>query len=318
MRSEISLGPVPTGPKELLFPFLARTLVSPSNDSYTNVYCGLFSRNAWINDNYVNLGRISPACETLNDEHQGAQVHTHMTQTVERGKPADFGQEILKRRARITASFVTLKDKYILDFGCGNGAQTLELVRHGCRIVACDIDATDLGVLTDFVAANNIESVNAVLYDGTRLPLADAQFDVLVSYAVLEHVNNEAAALTEMRRVLKNSGELILSVPNKWWVFETHGARLPLLPWNRVPFFSWLPKPVHARFAMARIYTRRAIIRLLEEYGFEILDSCYMTAPMDVVKSPAMQRFLRKVIFRNDVTVIPFLATEVFLHCRKQ
>ena len=318
MRSEISWGPVPTRPQELLFPLLAQTLVSPSNDSYTNVYCGLFPRNAWINDNRVSLGRIRPACEALDDEHRCAQKHTHMTQNVERGKPADFGQEILKRRARITAYFVTLKDKYILDFGCGNGAQTLELVRHGCRIVACDIDATDLDVLTDYARANNIKSVEAMLYDGTRLPLADAQFDVLVSYAVLEHVNNEAIALTEMRRVLKNSGELVLSVPNKWWVFETHGARLPLLPWNRVPFFSWLPKPVHARFAMARIYTRRAIIRLLVEHGFEILDSCYMTAPMDVVKSPAMQKFLRKVIFRNDVTGIPILATEIFVHCRKQ
>lgn len=241
-----------------------------------------------------------------------------MTQTVERGKPADFGQEILKRRARITASVVTLKDKYILDFGCGNGAQTLELARHGCRIVACDIDATDLGVLLNFAAANNLDSVKAVLYDGTRLPLADAQFDVLVSYAVLEHVKSEATALAEMRRVLKNSGELIISVPNKWWVFETHGARLPLLPWNRVPFFSWLPKPIHARYAMARIYTRRAIIRLLEKHGFEILGSCYMTAPMDVVRFPAIQTLLRKVIFRNDVTGIPFLATEVFLHCRRR
>lgn len=46
MRFRISWGPVPTGLQELLFPLLARTLVSPSNDSYTNVYCGQFPRNA--------------------------------------------------------------------------------------------------------------------------------------------------------------------------------------------------------------------------------------------------------------------------------
>ncbi|MCC6397466.1 MAG: class I SAM-dependent methyltransferase [Bacteroidetes bacterium] len=262
--------------------------------------------------------RVCTALETSNNHSSCARGQLFMVQMVERGKPAAYGQEVVKRRARITASYVSLQNRQVLDFGSGNGAQTVELLKHGCQVVACDIDAADLGVLADFAAAKNIVSVKTVLYDGIRLPLGDAQFDVLVSYAVLEHVNDEATSLAEMHRVLKNSGELVISVPNKWWVFETHGARLPLLPWNRVPFFSWLPKSIHARFAMARIYTRRSIIRLLEDHAFEILGSCYMTAPMDVVKSPALQKFLRRVVFRNDVTGFPILATEIFVHCRKK
>ena len=34
----------------------------------------------------------------------------------------------------------------------------------------------------------------------------------------------------ECLRVLKPGGRFIISVPNKWWIFETHGADLPLLP----------------------------------------------------------------------------------------
>jgi ubiquinone/menaquinone biosynthesis C-methylase UbiE len=241
-----------------------------------------------------------------------------MDQIVERGKPADYGQEIVKRRARITTSFIALRNKVILDFGSGNGAQTFELLQHGCQIVACDIDAADLAILTGYATTNKFDAVTAVLYDGRHLPASDAYFDALVSYAVLEHVDDEGNALAELHRVLKDSGQLVISVPNKWWIFETHGARLPLLPWNRVPFFSWLPKPIHSRFAKARIYTRHEITKRLEEHGFEVLGSCYMTAPMDVVKSPMVRRFLRKTIFRNDVTRIPMLSTEIFVHCRKK
>jgi 2-polyprenyl-3-methyl-5-hydroxy-6-metoxy-1,4-benzoquinol methylase len=234
-----------------------------------------------------------------------------------RGKPAEYGQEIVKRRTRIVTKFLSLTDKEILDFGSGNGAQTVELWKHGCRIVACDIDKADLATLSEYITNKAIKGITPLMYDGGRIPASGEQFDAVVSFAVLEHVADESFALREIHRVLKPSGELVLSVPNKWWVFETHGARLPLLPWNRVPFFSWLPKPIHSRFAKARIYRKKEILLLLEKHGFEIRDSCYMTAPMDIARPPALQRFLRSRVFKNDETTTPFLATEIFVHCRK-
>lgn len=239
-------------------------------------------------------------------------------QVVERGKPADYGQEIIKRRTRISSSWVSLSGRLLLDFGAGNGAQTMELLTHGCKIVACDIDAADLAVLTDYIKSNNITSVKPLQYDGSHLPLDDETFDIVVSYATLEHVENEHLALSEIKRVLKPGGDLVISVPNKWWVFETHGARLPLLPWNRVPFFSWLPSGIHRRYAKARIYRMQHFIDLLRASGFQVRESTYMTAPMDVVKSPAIQRFLRSTIFRGDTTKWPFLSTEVLVHCCKE
>jgi hypothetical protein len=110
---------------------------------------------------------------------------------------------------------------------------------------------------------------------------------------------------------------LAISVPNRWWVFETHGAALPLLKWNRVPFFSWLPKPLHDRWARARIYSRREIVRKLGAAGFRVEFSLYITAPMDVVKNPAVQGMLRRVIFRGDRTALPILSTAVLVICRR-
>ena len=126
-----------------------------------------------------------------------------------------------------------------------------------------------------------------------------------------------AARVRLTARVLTPGGTLVLSVPNKWWIFETHGARLPLLPWNRVPFFSWLPRPIHGRFARARIYTRGRILRLLAEAGFEILACRYLTAPMDVVRQEGLAALLRRTIFSGPGTRWPILSTSIFVMARR-
>ena len=100
--------------------------------------------------------------------------------------------------------------------------------------------------------------------------------------------------------------------------FETHGAHLPLLPWNRVLFFSWLPKKIHNRFAKARIYTKTGICRLLEDEGFNILSVHYITAPMDVIKWKWLKYLLQKTIFSGDTTIFPILSTSVMVICKKE
>jgi SAM-dependent methyltransferase len=231
-----------------------------------------------------------------------------------RGRPAVEGQEILRRRARMTASLVRLRGKTVLDFGCGNGAQTLELVSRGCSIIALDIDHSDLALL----AARGAGAVLPVLYDGAHLPLGDASVDAAVSFEVLEHVPDDAAALDELCRVLKPGGDLVLTVPNKWWIFETHGARLPLLKWNRVPMLSWLPAPLHRRVAYARIYRKEQIAHLAGAHGFAVLRSAYVTAPLDVLGESRAKELLRIWPFGTDATRCPLFATAILLHCRKE
>jgi hypothetical protein len=101
-------------------------------------------------------------------------------------------------------------------------------------------------------------------------------------------------------------------------VFETHGAHLPLLPWNRVPFFSWLPRAIHRKYAKARIYRKSEIVKLLEDHSFEVLEALYITAPMDVVKSPWLKHLLRSTVFSGDTTIVPWLSTSVLVHCKRR
>lgn len=241
-----------------------------------------------------------------------------MKNKVARGKPADYGQFILKRRSRLTQNCVSLEGKTILDFGCGNGAQTIEFANLNAQIIALDIDEVDLNHLSEYLRDSDIENIKAVKYDGTTIPLEDNSVDIVLSYEVLEHVGDEALALSEIHRVLKDDGEIVFSVPNKWWIFETHGAYLPYLKWNRVPLFSWLPRFIHQRYAKARIYTKADIRKILLQSHFIVNNLYYITAPMDVVKNRFLKNILRRFVFLNDVTKLPFLATAILVHAKKK
>lgn len=233
---------------------------------------------------------------------------------IARGKSAQATDLIIERRHRMVQPFIENRRGTLLDFGCGTGAQTLLFLDDVDRIVGVDVDTTSIEKFHQLIAQRNLgDRVEAIEYDGRTLPLADASVDFAISFEVLEHVLDERRALEELHRVLKPGARLAMSVPNRWWVFETHGAALPLLKWNRVPFFSWLPKALHDRWARARIYSRREIVRKLRDAGFHIEDSGYITAPMDVVKNPKLQQVLRESVFRGDRTSVPVLSTAVLV-----
>ncbi|MEE9270592.1 MAG: class I SAM-dependent methyltransferase [Candidatus Krumholzibacteria bacterium] len=228
------------------------------------------------------------------------------------GKSADEEDLIIRRRYRLARKFMPPSGEILLDFGCGTGAQTLLFAPHFPVTIGVDINIRSLERLKAAADARVPQRcVGPVYYDGIRLPLGRSSVDYAISFEVLEHVTDEQEALDELSRVIRPGGVLVLSVPNRWWIFETHGADLPLLPWNRVPFFSWLPKRLHDRYARARNYTRTEIVRKIEHVGFTVLESVYVTAPMDVVKWSPLRNALRKTFFRSDWTRLAPLATAI-------
>lgn len=55
-----------------------------------------------------------------------------------------------------------------------------------------------------------------VYVDLTKIPFADARFDLIIASHVLEHIPDDAKALREIYRALKPGGEAILQVPISW------------------------------------------------------------------------------------------------------
>lgn len=82
----------------------------------------------------------------------------------------------------------------VLSFGSGDGGDRAWLEHAGYELVCFDIYP---GPYTDVVC------------DGHELPFADAQFDIVVSTAVFEHLYNPFQAAREIHRVLKPGGTLV-------------------------------------------------------------------------------------------------------------
>lgn len=243
---------------------------------------------------------------------------------IELGKPAEYGQFILERRYKLAKTYARPafeRGGFYLDVGCGNGAQTIFFARHFERWMAIDVEEGRLAEFRKELERGSYEARtkqhDIVRYDGERIPLGDNTVDMLTCIEVIEHTQSDARTVKELFRVLKPGGMAILTVPNKWWIFETHGANLPLIPWNRVPFFSWLPKRIHSKYAKARIYRKAQIETLVRSAGFEIQKSVYVTAPMDMLQPPRLQSLVRTTFFRNDETRIPFLSTSVMIVATK-
>ncbi len=240
------------------------------------------------------------------DEAAGRPVH------LAAGMPAVAGQFLLERRRRLVAPLLPAPCARLVDIGCGNGAQTLALAGHAERLTGVDIDERFVAEFRREVAARGLGGrLDAVVAAGDAVPLPDGCADAVTCFTVLEHVPDERAALAEMRRLLRPGGRLVLTVPNRWWIFETHGADLPLLPWNRVPLVSWWPRRLHDRWARARIYRRRDIVPLVEAAGFTVTAAFGLTAPLDVLSWEPLRRLARGTLFRADRAAFPVLATEI-------
>lgn len=233
------------------------------------------------------------------------------------GKPADFKDVIISRRTDLVLKIpgFTGQDLELVEIGCGNGASMILLAPYFKRIDGLEYYEGHAKTFDALKKQHNIDNIFFYQRDIEKT-LPDRQYDRMISFEVFEHLQDEKS-IQYYFDILKPGGLAAITVPNKWWIFETHGARLPLLPWNRVPFFSWLPTCLHERWANARIYTKKRISRILENAGFEILDIQYITAPLDVLKDGWLKRWLVKYIFNSPTTKIPFKSTSIFISVRK-
>jgi SAM-dependent methyltransferase len=234
------------------------------------------------------------------------------------GKPASFEDRIVQRRLRLLKKVPDFlgENLTLLDIGCGNGASLFGLQKDFKSCLGVDITEEHLSEFNNFKQQNNIQNCKFYKLDVEKEGLPD-KFDRLISFEVIEHLQSENG-VKFYYDTLKEGGLAVVSVPNKWWLFETHGAKLPLLPWNRVPFFSWLPKPVHEKYSNARIYTKKRITNLLKKYGFTVLSVEYIMAPMDVLPNGKFKNFMIKYFFNKDTTRIPFKATSIIVVAQKQ
>lgn len=114
----------------------------------------------------------------------------------------------------------------LLDIGCGTGAN-LPMLAHTVGD-AGRVSALDYSPLALQFARNHLGDlpVDLLLGDATRLPFEDGQFDLVTMLDVLEHVEDDKAALQEIHRILKPGGAFVLSVPAYQKLWSAHDEAL--------------------------------------------------------------------------------------------
>jgi SAM-dependent methyltransferase len=140
----------------------------------------------------------------------------------------------------------------VLDLGCGCGIFTAWLKEAGYDAVGADVSEKALSS-----ARRKHEGIRFLrLNDDGALPFADSSFDAVWASEVLEHVLDVGAFLSEVRRVLKPGGLLILTTPY-------HGilknVLVAVLKFDR----HFDPEGPHIRF-----FDRKGLTRCLDRAGF--------------------------------------------------
>lgn len=109
-----------------------------------------------------------------------------------------------------------VREKRVLDLGCGEGLDVVALAWRGAQVIGCDISPQLLEVAHRRVAVNcNDEEVRRVeLRAGSAyaLPVDDSSVDIVLGVAILHHLDLALAA-REVRRVLRAGGRAIFLEP---------------------------------------------------------------------------------------------------------
>ena len=156
-----------------------------------------------------------------------------------------FNLEVMEQAERYNRFLLGLvlplaRGKRVLDFGAGSGTFAHALAAEGVEVRAVEPDPGLRSRLTVSASADVGE-------------VASESVDLVYSFNVLEHIEDDAAALAELRRVLKPGGRLLLYVPA----------------------FMLLYSEMDRRIGHVRRYRKTALKERVRKAGFAVDDARY-------------------------------------------
>lgn len=185
----------------------------------------------------------------------------------------EFPTAVHGHEANVTRIFnslldlTSMKGKTVLDLGCGFGGYwKFALEMEAKSVIGCDFLKGYL------LKARNLECVQS---DAHNLPFRDSSFDIVLLIEVLEHIPNPMKALQEIRRVSKKHSFFLISVPNKFYPFETHGFHgfevdRVVISGVGIPLLSWAPQFIRNHVERTHICTGKSLTKILKDVGFQV------------------------------------------------
>jgi SAM-dependent methyltransferase len=146
-----------------------------------------------------------------------------------------------ERRHLLARELRGLRPGTALDVGAAGGGNTRVLRRLGWNAIALEYGAEGAGVARE-------RGLSSLRGDATALPVADGSLDLVVAFDVLEHLDDDDAAVREVRRALRPGGRYLVAVPCDPRLWSAHDEAV----------------------GHVRRYTRATLTSLLARGGFAI------------------------------------------------
>lgn len=138
-----------------------------------------------------------------------------------------------------------IEGKKVLDFGCGSGYGTHLLSKYCEEITGVDISPEAVRFAVANYSNDNLIYRRIADIQTTPLPYPDSFFDVVISFQVMEHIEHAEKYLSEIKRVLKNDGIVIIATPDR------QSRLFPgQKPWNQYHVREYAPEEL--RFLIQR------------------------------------------------------------------
>jgi SAM-dependent methyltransferase len=229
---------------------------------------------------------------------------TQFSKAGERGVPSlvwragqDRRLEMIKAAANPGQRLTS--DSRILVDGCGIGMYVRALRQFTPYVFGLDVEL-------DWIRRSSVYSPLVHVAAGEHLSYPTNFFDLVLSHEVLEHVRDDALAITEMVRVLKQGGRAIIFCPNRLYPFETHGHY-----WRgeyyfgNTPLINYLPDSLRNKLAPhVRTYTGKDLKKLAAHLPVTVVAHTQIYPGYDnlVARWPALGQLLRKISYSLEQT----------------
>jgi SAM-dependent methyltransferase len=232
-----------------------------------------------------------------------------------RGEPSYVWRDGQKRRLEMIlhAAGERIQGR-ILEDGCGVGMYVEHLAPFGGQVVGLEYDlerALEAGHNSPYITNAASEFV----------PFSSGTFDLILSHEVIEHVQDDRAAICEMMRILKPGGRTVIFCPNRGYPFETHGMYWGgKYHFGNIPFINYLPRPLRDKLAPhVRVYSKRDIQKLFAGLPVKLIESTIIFGAYDniIIRFGLFGKMLRGILQWLEKTPLKIFGLSHFLVVEK-
>ncbi|MBK9923817.1 MAG: class I SAM-dependent methyltransferase [Anaerolineales bacterium] len=189
----------------------------------------------------------------------------------------------------------------ILENGCGVGMYVEHLSPFGGTVIGLEYDF-------ERAAEAHINSPHIFNAAGEFIPLPSGTFDLILSHEVIEHVQNDRSAISEMIRLLRSpdavsgkpGGRVVIFCPNRGYPYETHGIYWQgQYHFGNKLFVNYLPRSLRDKLAPhVRVYSKRDMQKLFDGLPVKFIERTVIFGAYDniIARFGAFGKVLRGVL----------------------